>query len=257
MKRTGKMLAVALMLPLMGGAPAVAQEGDQSEIESLKKGQEELRKEIKGVRNDLKKVLRELAAIKAGQGKARPKRTPDLTVYDIKVDNSPVLGPKDAPVTIVEFSDFQCPYCIRENTNLKKIREEYPNDVKVVYKHFPLSFHKKAPPAHAATVLAYQEKGDEGFWKMHDLIVGNPKKIDKPQLRKYAEQLGLDLAKFDEVMADNAKIAALYKDDVAEARKCKVRGTPTVLINGLKLAQRNYDGYKARIDELLKAKKKG
>jgi len=256
MKLTSKMLAIALLFSMP--VAASAQQDDKSEIEALKKGQEELRKELQAVRGDLRKILRELGNIKAGT--AKPKANPraaDTTIYDVNIGDSPVLGPKDAPVTIVEFTDFQCPFCIREVPNIRKIREEYPNDVKVVLKHFPLSFHKNAPPAHAATILALQEKGNEGFWKMHDKIIDNPKKIGKADLRGYAEEMGLDLAKFDQVMADDAKIAALYKDDIAEARKCKVRGTPTVLINGLKLAQRNYQGYKARIDELLKEEKDG
>ena len=258
MRFTTKMLLMTALMTCAGSAAAVAQDSDKSEIEQLKEGQQELRTELKGVRGDLKKILRELANIKAAQAKPkRNQRKPDTTVYDVKIGDSPVLGSKDAPVTIVEFSDFQCPFCHREYPVLKKVLEEYPNDVKVVYKNFPLSFHKNAPPAHAAAILAQKEQGNTGFWKMHDMILSNPRKIGKDQLRKYAERMGLDLAKFDEVMADNTKIAALYKDDVAEARKCKVRGTPTILINGLKLANRNYQGYKARIDALLKTKKKG
>lgn len=256
MKLTCKLLAIALLF----SAPvaAIAQQDDKSEIEALKKGQEEMRKELQAVRSDLRKILQELGNIKAGNAKPAPNpKAADTTIYDIEIGDSPVLGPKDAPITIVEFTDFQCPFCIREVPNIRKIREEYPNDVKVVLKHFPLSFHKNAPPAHAATILALQDKGNDGFWKMHDKIIDDPKKISKEDLRKYAEELGLDLAKFDEVMADDAKIAELYKDDLAEARKCKVRGTPTILINGLKLAQRNYPGYKARVDELLKEKNEG
>jgi protein-disulfide isomerase len=118
-------------------------------------------------------------------------------------------------------------------------------------KHFPLSFHKQAKPVHAATALAYQ-KSNDAFWQMYDKIVANPKKLDTATLRGYAEELGLDLAKFDAVMGDEKQQDALIASDMAEARKVKVRGTPTVLINGLKLSPRNMPDYKTRIDKLLK-----
>ncbi len=161
-------------------------------------------------------------------------------------------------MTIVEFTDFQCPYCIREVPKLKKLVEQYPNDVKVVFKHYPLSFHKKAKPASAAAIFAQKQKGNDAFWEMHDkIIAGGTKKLDVPILRTYAEEMGLDLAAFDAVMASPAEINKLLKPDLDEARKCKVRGTPTVLINGLKVAKRSDEAYKARIDQILADKKKG
>jgi len=251
-----RVLTLTLLAATLGAAPfAVAQEkGSSDEIEQLKEGQEQLRKEMAAIRADLQKVLREIKGLKTAKARAKKprRRKPDTTKYNVDISDSPVWGPQDAPVTIVEFSDFQCPFCIREVPTLKKIREEYPDDVKVVFKHFPLSFHKNAPPAHAAAELARQEGGSEKFWQMHDKIIANPKKLSKQQLRKYAEDLGLDLGKFDEIIGDKAKMAALYIDDMREARKCNVRGTPTILINGVKLARRNYSGYKARIEEILK-----
>ncbi|MCP4590624.1 MAG: thioredoxin domain-containing protein, partial [bacterium] len=123
--------------------------------------------------------------------------------------------------------------------------------VRFVFKNFPLSFHKQAKPVHAAGVLA-AKKDTQTFWKMHDLILANPKKLAVAELRKHAESLGMDLEKFDTVMADSAQIDALLAADMAEAKRCGVRGTPTVLVNGLKLANRKIDGYKGRIDEILK-----
>jgi protein-disulfide isomerase len=86
---------------------------------------------------------------------------------------------------------------------------------------------------------------------MHDMIMANPKRLEITDLRGYTGSLGLNLAKFDEVMADEKKIDELLKADMSESRKCNVRGTPTVLINGLRLSGRNIEDYKARIDQII------
>jgi protein-disulfide isomerase len=179
------------------------------------------------------------------------KRPPDTTVYDVSVANSPILGPKDAPVTIVEFFDFQCPYCVREFPKLQKILDEYPDQVRLVFKHYPLSFHKKAPAVHAATELALRQRGVDAFWMMHQMIMDAPKELDIAQLREYAVGLELNMLAFDKTMASGATINELLKADKAEAGKCNVSGTPTILINGLKMTDRSIEGYKARIDGIL------
>ncbi len=205
------------------------------------------------------KVLKELAAVKkvAGRAPARQARKPDTKIYDINIGDSPYLGAKDAAVTIVEFTDFQCPFCIREVPKLKQLVKEYPDDVKLVFKNYPLNFHKQAKPAAAAAMLAAKQKGNDAFWEMHDkIIAGGTKKLDVPTLRGYAEEAGLELADFDAVLADAAKIDALLKPDMDEARKCGVRGTPTVLVNGLKQQPRTIEAYKQRIDKILADKKK-
>jgi protein-disulfide isomerase len=224
----------------------------KQEIEALRAEMSVIRKELQALRADMKTVLSELKVIKSAKAVARPTRQPDTKVYDVTIGKAPILGAKEAPVTIVEFYDVQCPYCIREYPKLKEILKAYPGKVRLVLKHFPLSFHKKALPAHAALEFVYQEKGLDTFWKMHDMIVANPRKLEVTDLRGYAEKLGLNLTKFDAVMADKNKINELVKSDMAEASKYGVRGTPTVLINGLKLANRSIDGYKARIDQILK-----
>ena len=90
------------------------------------------------------------------------------------------MGSKEAAVTIVEFGDFQCPYCVKENPKIQEILKQYRDRVRFVFKHYPLRFHKKAPPAHAAAELARREKGSKAFWKMHDLIMANPKNWKSP-----------------------------------------------------------------------------
>lgn len=209
-----------------------------------------IRRELSALRRDVAKVLSKIDGGKPDSQK-RAKKSPDTTIYDIALGSSPVWGRPDAPVIIVEFVDFQCPYCIREYPKLKAIMKEYPDKVKVVFKHFPLGSHKKARPVHAAAQLAHIQGGSELFWKMHDMIMAKPRKLDVSNLREYAKSLNLDPTKFDEIMADADRIDALLGTDLSEARKCKVRGTPTVFINGLKLTDRSVNGYKARIDQIL------
>ena len=255
-----KLLAVVLGLLICGTAvgqtganvPEATEAGEQAQPD-VQAELAAIRAELQTVRNDLKRVLAELRTIKAAQGSpsAKPQRKVDTTVYNIDIGDSPIRGPKDAPVTIVEYVCFQCPYCARELPVIKQVMDAYPKDVRWVFKHFPLSFHKKAKPAHAAAALAYKQKGTEGFWQMHDLILGDYKKIDVADLRKHAETVGLDLAEFDAVMADPAQIDAFLSKDMTEAPKYGVRGTPSVFINGLRLARRGFDNYKARIDSIL------
>ncbi len=253
---------LAAVLGLILCASAMAQDagetgGDQGQaiLTELKA----IRNEIKGLRGEIKKVQNEVRAIKVGQAKAPRAQKPrkkDTTVYDIDLTGAAIRGPKDAKVTIVEYVDFQCPYCAREAPVVKQIMDAYPNDVRFVFKHFPLGFHKKAKPAHAAAALALKDKGNDGFWQMHDLILANAKKIDLPDLRAHAETVGMDLAEFDAVMADPEKIDALLKADMDGAKKYGVKGTPTVFVNGVKLTPRGLDNYKARVTEILSGKGK-
>ena len=132
--------------------------------EQLKLIQDELarvRKELNSVRGDLKKVLDKMD-IDASDSKKKKPDTPDTKVYDVNIGSSPWIGPEDAPVTIVEFSDFECVYCAREYPKIKQLLNDYPGKIRVVFKHYPLKFHKKAKPAHAAAELAFRQKGNEG-----------------------------------------------------------------------------------------------
>lgn len=223
----------------------------------------ELRRDIKLLNKDVRQVLVDVRIIKGSRlastrtptprAAATPTQSADTTVYDIDIGSSPVLGSRDAAVTIVEFSDFECVYCAREYPTIKQAMDLYPGKVRLVFKHFPLSFHKKAKPAHVASEYALREGGNDAFWYMHDRMIDNPLKIDLPDLRGYLTELELDPAGFDEIVANPAAITDYLKADFQEARKCKVRGTPTVLINGVKLVDRSINSYKTRIDQILAA----
>jgi protein-disulfide isomerase len=208
-----------------------------------------LREEVAAMRRDMAKLLTSMGA---NQGQQQPpEMQPDTNVYDINISSSPVLGPKDAQVTIVLFSDFQCPFCVREYPKIKKIMETYKGKVKLVFKHYPLPFHEKAKPAHVAAQLVFEQKGADAFWNMHDMIMAAPDKIDSSDIRGYVSDLDMPLGSFDAVMDDENKMDKLLSADMAEAKKCNVNGTPTVLINGLKMQGREIDDYQRRIAQIL------
>ena len=162
-----------------------------------------------------------------------------------------LLGNKDAKVKVYEFSDFQCPYCSRVGKPLKDLVKAYNGEVAVVFKHFPLSFHKEAMPAAKASIAA----GQQGkFWEYHDKLFAEQKAlrgVTEETFVKWAEELGLDTAKFQAAFKDPAT-EAMVKKDMEEGRKAGLRGTPSVYINGRKFQpQRGYSvaAFKQVIDK--------
>ncbi len=173
-------------------------------------------------------------------------------VYDIKIGTSPVRGAKDAKVTLVEFSDFQCPYSQRVQPLIEKLLKAYPEDLQHVYKNFPLRFHKEAMPAAKACLAA----GLQGrFWEMEELVFKNPKKLQDKDLKKYAKKIGLDLPQFEKDF-NSEEIDKLVQEDLAEAKKAKVTGTPTLFLNGKRVQNRSEEAMKQEIKTILEGKKK-
>lgn len=150
------------------------------------------------------------------------------SVHDIEVGNSPFKGPADAPVTIVEWADFECPACSATSPILDKAVEAYPQYVRLVYKHFPLSMHEHAEGAARAGVAA-QKQGK--FWEMHHAMFTNQSSLDDAGLVKLATGVGLDLKAFDADRRSEAVVDAVSADRKA-AEKLALRGTPSVFING-------------------------
>jgi protein-disulfide isomerase len=159
-----------------------------------------------------------------------------------------VRGPDDAPVTIVEFSDFQCPFCSRMVEQVDRLQREYPDKVRLVFKHNPLSIHADAPLAHeAALAAAAQGK----FWPMHDLLFANQDHLGKDDLVRYATGLGLDVAAFSEALRSHA-YRPIVERDLAEAAGFRVVATPTLYINGTRIVgARPYEELKRAVDVLL------
>jgi predicted DsbA family dithiol-disulfide isomerase len=144
----------------------------------------------------------------------------------------PSRGPEDAKVTIVEFSDFQCPYCQRVTPTIDAITERYPNDVRIVYRNFPLRSHSRAQPA-AEAALCADEQGK--FWPYHDLLFANPRALEDANLVAYAETAGLDKEAFS-ACYDTRRFAAQVNRDAAEGRAAGVTGTPAFFVNGVMLS---------------------
>lgn len=141
--------------------------------------------------------------------------------------NPPAFGPENAKVTIVEFSDFQCPYCAQASETVKRIREKYGDKVRFVFRQFPLSFHQNAHNA-AEAALAAHAQGK--FWPYHDRLFQHQSALDRKSLETYAQEVGLDVAAFKRGL-DDGSFDGQIDADVALARDAKVDGTPTMFIN--------------------------
>jgi len=200
-----------------------------------------------------KNALTEKSADKAAAAPQQARRQPDpKAVYKVPVGDAPVKGPADALVTIVEFSDFQCPFCSRVEGTIKQVVETYGKDVRVAFKQNPLPFHNNAAIAAEASLAAH----DQGkFWEMHEKLFANQNALEREKLDGYAKELGLNAAKFKEAL-DNKKHKATIDADQKLARDLGASGTPSFFINGRSLrGAQPFDAFKTLIDEeLAKAK---
>lgn len=143
--------------------------------------------------------------------------------------DGPSQGPADAPITLVEFSDFQCPFCARAVPVIKALQERYPTQLRVVYKHLPLeSIHPRARAAAEASVCA-EEQGK--FWPFHDRLFEN-RTFSDADLLEDAKAVGLDLAKFDACLKSDSHRARI-EANMAEANAVGIQGTPAFVLNGL------------------------
>ncbi len=148
----------------------------------------------------------------------------------VDVGNSPVMGGESAKVTIVEFSDFQCPFCSRAAKTVSELKKKYGNKIKVAFKHFPLPMHSNAGPTSEASMCVH-EQGKDKFWKFHDLAFAAQDKLDAENLTKLAKQAGADEAKFKECF-ESKKFSDFVKSDLSYGEKLGVRSTPTFFVNG-------------------------
>jgi protein-disulfide isomerase len=173
------------------------------------------------------------------------------TVYRVPVGNSPARGPADALVTIVEFSDFQCPFCSRVEPTLQQIVQRYGNDVRIVWKNMPLEFHDKAMPAAEAAMEAFAQQGNQGFWRMHDTLYQHQADqggLDRPALERYAQEQGLNMARFRAALDQHTHQAEI-RADMQLAQQIAANGTPHFFINGKRLVgAQPLDRFTAAID---------
>ena len=164
-------------------------------------------------------------------------------------DTDPSIGSSKAPITIVEFSDFQCPFCLRAAPTLKQLRASYGDKVRLVWKDFPLTqIHPQAFKAGEAGHCA-AEQGK--FWEYHDQLFNNQQSLMPDDLKKYAANLGLDAEKFNACL-DTSKHAEIVRGGVAQGTMLGVNSTPTVFVNGRRVSgAQPYEYFAAVIDEEL------
>ncbi len=173
-------------------------------------------------------------------------------VVEVNTKGAPFLGKENAPVSLVIFTDFECPYCSKTEPLLSQVLENNPDTLKIVFKNMPLSMHKNAEPA-ARAALAAEAQGK--FWQMHDALFAADK-LSKEKIDEIAKSIGLDMKKFQEDMKSPA-IGQRLARDLLDAREVGVTGTPTLFINGRRVKNRSLKVIQKMIDEELAKSKKG
>lgn len=170
--------------------------------------------------------------------------------FNVEVGNAPVIGGENAKVTIVEFSDFQCPYCSKAADTINRIKKDYGKKVRVAFKQYPLPFHSQAKQAANAALCAWEQKPGY-FWQMHDKMFADQSKLSKEDLTNTAKSIGVDEKKFAECLASNKHMATINAD-MEQGKALGVKSTPTFYVNG-KLLQgaQPYEAFKELIDEEL------
>lgn len=162
------------------------------------------------------------------QRKERVKINLDPPRIAVDSANRPVRGPQTARVTIVLFSDFQCPYCATLLPTMERLQSQYPQKIRLVFRHFPLPMHKEAEKAAEAAQCA-EEQGK--FWEMHDKLFANQQSLSGEALKRYAADIGLNIDRFSRCL-DSGKTAALWQIDRETAVDYGLTGTPALFING-------------------------
>ena len=191
---------------------------------------------------------RQVAFVGELRSKAGVKVFLDPPRIKVEAGDNPAKGPADAPITIVEFSDFQCPYCSRVNPTLQKVNETYGGKVRIVFRDLPLPMHQQAAKAAEAAACA-NEQGK--FWEMHDKLFASQQKLQVTDLKQHAADLGLTADAFNQCL-DSGKFTAAVKQDSEDAARYGLTGTPGFFINGrLLVGAQPYEAFAQVIDEEL------
>jgi protein-disulfide isomerase len=202
---------------------------------------------IQGVKDG--KSLVEISKLMDASPKAhRPKTLEDPVVIDVA--GSPVKGPDNARITLVEFSDFECPFCYAAVAQVDKIMAAYPKDIKLIYKQFPLSMH---PHAQMAAIASLAAKDQGKFWEMYEVLFKNSRRLSPDNILMWAKEIGLDMDKFKAALA-SSKYQAIIEKDLKDGETAGVYGTPSFYING---KQYNGEVALATLKPILDAELKG
>lgn len=241
MMRYAWVFVAASMTVLVGGCQ------NQGDLREIRDGQRELRAKLE----EMETKIDQIASRPAAQPAARANQPDPDKVYSLPIGNSPFRGPADAPVTLMEFADFQCPFCARNLPLVQQVLDAYPKDVKFVYKEFPLtSIHQNAMNASKAAIAA---KRQGKYWEMHDALFENYQNLAEDNLKKIAGEVGLDVAQWEKDYK-SPEVDKDVQDDMRLASQSDVRGTPTMFVNGKRVANRSFEGIKEMIESALKEK---
>lgn len=198
-------------------------------------------------------IKKQIETLPSGGGAPTAPTAPEVPSgpVDVSLDDDPVLGDADAKVTIVEFSDYECPFCGRYFTQTyPQLKKDYVDTgkVKIVFRDYPLPFHSNAQKAAEAAECA----DDQGkFWEMHNKLFSNQQALDVASLKKYAGELALDQTKFDECL-DSGKYESEVQNDLSQGGSYGVSGTPSFFVNGIMLVgAQPYSEFKKLIDAEL------
>lgn len=235
--RRMRLLGSLVMAAALMGCGATPQD-----IDEIKSAQKDILAKIEALSAEVKKVA-------TAQPPPRPNMPDPNRVVKIPLEGSPTRGKADAPVALVEFSDYQCPFCARAEPLVEEALEKFPDKLKLVFKQFPLTtIHPQAMPASKAALAA----GKQGkYWEMHKKLFENNRALGPDDLKKYAQELGLDVAKWEADM-NSKEIQDQINEEMAQARAAGVRGTPTLFVGGRQLTNRSIDGIKELIDKAEK-----
>lgn len=197
---------------------------------------EEVKERIRGYLGGSKQrdaVKAEIDRLKAANNVKIDLPPPESSIASFDLEGRPMKGNPNAKVTIVEFSDFECPYCSQAVGGIKALLDAYPNDVKVYFLHYPLNFHQAAMPSAIASQCAHLQGK---FWEFHDKLFENQRGLTQELFQSTAKELGLDLEKFNKCVEDPATRAFVQKD-MEQGEAAGVEGTPAFYVNGVQSAQ--------------------
>ncbi|MCX4243234.1 DsbA family protein [Paraliomyxa miuraensis] len=244
------LLVASLALPACQGAGAFAQVSEK--LNQIADGQTQILARLDKLESKVEEAAKAAPAAapgkpgRAGQPQQRPGQPDPASTYKVPVGDAYVKGSAEALVTIVEWSDFQCPYCSRVTPTMTQLLKDYGDEVRVAFKHNPLGFHPNAMPAAKAAEAA----GKQGkFWEMHDKLFENQKALTDENYVAWAGELGLNVEQFKKDMADPAlekKITAQQQ----EGATLGARGTPAFFVNGRFISgAQPVENFKKLIDE--------
>lgn len=250
MRLDGAKSSVQIIQPAAALAPIADSAGSNVDVAALQDKIQVLETRLASLETDAKPILDQIKAQQAAYEQQRKEMEEAMKkVHDIEIGSSPVRGNKDAPVTLVEFTDFQCPYCSRFHSLSVDLLKAYPNKLKFVLKNYPLPFHQEAKPA-AKAVLAAKEQGK--YWEMVDAILKDNTGLNAAKYEELAKSLGLNVDKFRKDLKDkDAEFEKVLQADGELAAKVSVRGTPAFYLNG-RMAQPDMQMMKQAIEDALK-----